>query len=101
MTPRPVFTGALPQQTRVSSCTGSTLQSSPDGHLGPKRLEIPILISILFQVIQEGEIKELIVRTGHFSGTSRHAVVGGIRTGEFPKGGLGSAERCSPLALLE
>jgi hypothetical protein len=34
MTPRPAFTGALPLQTRVSSCTNSTLQSSPDGHLG-------------------------------------------------------------------
>src|SRR4051794_4220230 len=34
MTPRPAFAGALPQQMRVSSCTDSTLQSSPDGHLG-------------------------------------------------------------------
>src|SRR3954466_8499680 len=33
MTPRPAFAGALPQQMRVSSCTDSTLQSSPDGHL--------------------------------------------------------------------
>src|SRR4051812_38373320 len=35
MMPRPAFAGALPQQTRVSSCTSSTQQSSPDGHLGP------------------------------------------------------------------
>jgi hypothetical protein len=33
MTPRPAFAGALPQQMRVSSCTDSTHQSSPDGHV--------------------------------------------------------------------
>src|SRR3954469_23870203 len=34
MTPRPAFAGALPLQMRVSSCTDSTRQASPDSHLG-------------------------------------------------------------------
>src|SRR5690349_7618601 len=49
MTPRPAFAGASPPQTRVSSCTGSTHQSSPDGHLG----EMPDTVSAIAECFDE------------------------------------------------
>src|SRR3954469_10518057 len=80
---RPAFAGALPQQTRVSSCTGSTQQSSPDGHLGP-------LEDLLAAILSDGSALDVTVTV--LEGGLDVLLTGG------PEPGLDARERLAAFA---